>query len=104
METIRSDFDRLAMLENTTGGWSHNDHHHAYLLSYIPHPCNESLEIGCGTGAFARLLAVRSRHVLGLDLSPEMIRIARARSTGFTNIDYQVADILEWPFPLEQRH
>ena len=76
METIRSDFDRLAVLENKTGGWSHNDHYHAYLLRYIPHPCNESLEIGCGTGAFTRLLAGRSRHVLGLDLSPEMIRIA----------------------------
>ena len=90
------------MLENKTGGWSHNDHYHAYLLRYIPYPCNESLEIGCGTGAFTRLLAGRSRHVLGLDLSPEMIRIACNRSTNFPNIDYQVVDIFEWPFPLEQ--
>lgn len=102
METIRSDFDRLAVLENEAGGWNHNDHYHAYLLRHVPNPCNASLEIGCGTGAFARLLAGRSQHVLGLDLSPEMIRIARARSTGFANLDYQVADGLEWPFPLEQ--
>jgi ubiquinone/menaquinone biosynthesis C-methylase UbiE len=102
METIRSDFDRLAVLENETGGWSHNDHYHAHLLRHVPSPCSESLEIGCGSGAFARLLAGRSRHVLGLDLSPEMIRLARTRSSGFANIDYQVADILEWPFPREQ--
>ena len=101
-ETIRSDFDRLAVLENETGGWSHNDHYHAHLLRHVPASCHESLEIGCGTGAFARLLAGRSRHVLGLDLSPEMIRIARERSAGFANLDYQVADILEWPFPEEQ--
>jgi SAM-dependent methyltransferase len=31
-----------------------------------------------------------------------MIRIARERSAGFANLDYQVADILEWPFPPEQ--
>jgi len=102
METIRSDFDRLAALENEPVGWSHNDNYHAHLLRYVPNPCNESLEIGCGTGAFARVLAGRSRHVFGLDLSPEMIRIARARSTGLANLDYQVADVLEWPFPLEQ--
>jgi len=102
METIRTDFDRLAVLENETGGWNHNDHYHAHLLRYVPNPCQESLEIGCGTGAFARLLAGRSRHVLGIDLSPEMIRIARTRSAGFANLDYQVADILEWPLPPEQ--
>jgi SAM-dependent methyltransferase len=102
METIRSDFERLAELEPGTGGWNHNDHYHGYLLRYVPDSCYESLEIGCGTGAFARLLSGRSRHVLGLDLSPEMIRIARDFSTDFSNIDYQVMDILEWPFPLEQ--
>jgi len=102
METIRADFDKLALLEETKGGWSHNDHYHPYLLRHIPDPCIESLEIGCGTGAFARLLARQSRHVLGLDLSPEMIRVARARSIGFSNLDYQVADVLEWPFPLEK--
>jgi len=102
METIRSDFDRLAVLENEPGGWNHNNYYHPYLLRHIPNTCNEGLEIGCGTGAFARLLAGRSQHVLGLDLSPEMIRIARTRSTGLVNLDYQVADILEWPFPREQ--
>jgi ubiquinone/menaquinone biosynthesis C-methylase UbiE len=100
MEIIRADFDKIAVHESD--GWNHNDYYHPYLLRHVPTPCNECLEIGCGTGSFARLLAGRSQHVLGLDLSPEMIRIARMRSSAFTNIDYQVADILEWPFPREQ--
>jgi SAM-dependent methyltransferase len=102
METIRADFDRLAQLEEAQRGWSHNEHYQSYLLRHVPDPSEESLEIGCGTGSFARLLARQSRHVLALDLSPEMIRIARARSAGFANLDYQVADILEWPFPSEK--
>ena len=98
METIRHDFDRLAAFD--TGGWSHNDHYHPYLLRQIPAPCDQSLEIGCGIGTFARLLGQRSRHVLALDLSSEMARIAQERSAGFPNIEYRVADVLEWPFPL----
>jgi malonyl-CoA O-methyltransferase len=37
------------------------------------------LEIGCGTGANTAWLAARSRAVLGLDLSHEMLRRAEAR-------------------------
>jgi SAM-dependent methyltransferase len=99
METIRNDFERLAAFD--TSGWSHNDHYHPYLLSNIPEPCDESLEIGCGTGTFARLLGQHSRHVLALDLSPEMVRIAQERSADFPNIEYRVADVLEWPFPVD---
>jgi len=99
METIRNDFDRLAAFD--TGGWSHNDHYHPYLLRNIPETCDESLEIGCGAGTFARLLGQRSRHVLALDLSPEMVRIAQERSADFPNIEYRVVDVLEWPFPVD---
>ena len=97
METFRNDFDRLAAFD--MGGWNHNDHYHPYLLSYLPDVCGDSLDIGCGTGAFARLLGQRSRYVLALDLSPEMIRIAQERSVEFPNIDYRVEDVLEWVFP-----
>lgn len=55
--------------------------------------------MGCGTGDFSRCLATRSTQVLGLDLSPEMIRVARQRSVQFPNIDYKVADVLTWDFP-----
>jgi SAM-dependent methyltransferase len=99
METIRNDFDRLAAFD--TGGWNHNDHYHPYLLRHMPQLCGASLEIGCGAGNFARLLGRLSGRVVALDLSPEMVRIARQRSADFPNIEYQVADVLEWPFPAE---
>lgn len=37
------------------------------------------LDIGTGTGRMAELFAPRARHVTGLDKSPDMLRIARAR-------------------------
>jgi SAM-dependent methyltransferase len=97
---IQSDFDQLAAVDEDN--WNHNNHYHAHLLRHLPPHCAESLDIGCGTGAFARMLARRSAHVLALDLSPEMIRVAQARSAGFPNITYQVADVLSWPWPAER--
>ena len=100
MSTIRADFDRLALLSGEE--WDHSSHYHNFLLQQIPSPCQESLEIGCGTGAFSRLLAKSSDRVLALDLSPNMIRIARERSAMFPNIDFQVADVMARELPVEQ--
>jgi ubiquinone/menaquinone biosynthesis C-methylase UbiE len=97
---IQADFDRLAALSRE--GWDHNSHYHRFLLKHVPVYCSKSLELGCGTGTFARLLATRAQQVLALDLSPQMIRIARERSLQYANIDFQVADALSWEFPHEQ--
>ncbi len=96
---IREDFDRIALLPG--GRWGHNSHYHDFLLKHIPTRCENALEIGCGTGKFARLLAERSDHVLALDLSPNMIRIARERSRGYPNIEFRVADAMTWKFPTD---
>ena len=97
--TIREDFDRNALLSHD--GWDHNAHYHGFLLKHLPPHCTEALDIGCGTGAFSRLLAAHARHVLALDLSPQMIRIAWEHSRQHPNIDFLLADALEWPFPAE---
>jgi SAM-dependent methyltransferase len=99
MSTIQQDFDRIALV--SPDGAAHNDHYHNFLLRHLPANCDEVLEIGCGQGAFTRRLAERSEHVLGLDLSPEMIRIAGEQSVHFPNIEYQLADVLDWPLPVE---
>ena len=99
MSTIQSDFDRLALVSED--GAAHNDHYHTFLLRHLPPHCDNALEIGCGTGGFARLLAERSDRLLALDFSPEMIRIARERSTRFSNIDFQCTDVLNTPLPAE---
>lgn len=95
--SIEADFDRLALLDEE--GWTTNNHYHDYLLKYVPQNCEQALEIGCGTGAFARQLATRCKQVIALDLSSEMIRVARARSMEFDNLEFQLADAMTWDFP-----
>ncbi|MGB9179481.1 MAG: class I SAM-dependent methyltransferase [Pyrinomonadaceae bacterium] len=97
MSAIQADFDRIALLSNEE--WNHNSHYHNFLLRHLPQHCLETLEIGCGTGAFSRLLARRSERVLAIDLSPEMIRIAVDRSREFPNIEFMVADARACEFP-----
>jgi len=96
-QAVQADFDRIAPLVGA--GWDHNSHYHGFLLKQLPPHCMETLDIGCGTGAFSRLLAQRSDRVLGLDLSPRMIEIARERSRATPNVDFQVADATAWKFP-----
>jgi ubiquinone/menaquinone biosynthesis C-methylase UbiE len=87
----------LALLDDE--GWTANNHYHNSLLKHVPRNCENALEIGCGTGAFARQLAKRCKRVVALDLSAEMIGVARSRSTQFDNLEFQLADAMTWDFP-----
>lgn len=100
IDKLQADFDRIAVLSQD--GWDHNSHYHNLLLRHVPPQCVVALEIGCGTGAFSRLSAKRSSRVLALDVSPEMIRIAKERSRAYPNIDFRVADAVAWEYPIEQ--
>ena len=106
MSTIQKEFDRIALVTAASPeGELHNEHHHDFLLRHLPSNCHNGLEIGCSTGTFARRLAQCADHVLALDLSPEMIRIARERSAlsniESPKIEFEVADAVSRPLPKE---
>ncbi|MDZ7957831.1 MAG: class I SAM-dependent methyltransferase [Aulosira sp. DedQUE10] len=98
-QKIQRDFDRLALLQPVQ--WDHNNHYHNVLLQQLSAHCESILDIGCGTGAFSRLLARRADKVIAVDLSPKMIEVAQQQSQSYPNINFQVADILQWQFPVE---
>ena len=52
------------------------------------------LEIGCGTGTTAILLAPHAAQITGTDISPEMVRIAseKALAQDVQNVTFEVAD------------
>lgn len=55
-------------------------------------PTDVVLDIGCGTGSLALRLAASAAHVHGLDISNEMVRIARAKASDAetTNASFHV--------------
>jgi SAM-dependent methyltransferase len=74
--------------------WNHNVHYHPLLLGAVPEPCRKALDIGCGDGLLARRLAGRADAVTGVDISGEMIRLAREQSAGLDNVTFVEADLL----------
>jgi ubiquinone/menaquinone biosynthesis C-methylase UbiE len=51
------------------------------------------LEVACGTGRVAIRLAQDDVDVVGLDLSPAMLAVARENSSGISNIDWIQGDM-----------
>jgi SAM-dependent methyltransferase len=96
-ESIARDFDRIAGIPDD--GWQHNRLYHRLLWRELPARIGPALEIGCGAGELTAALAARAEHVLGLDLSPEMLAAARARCAGARNVELALADALTHALP-----
>jgi ubiquinone/menaquinone biosynthesis C-methylase UbiE len=58
------------------------------------------LDVGCGSGWATRLLAESALNgsVTGIDISDEMIRVARESSEGLSNVHFEVATAEQLPF------
>jgi SAM-dependent methyltransferase len=54
------------------------------------------VDLGCGSGVFTNLLRDRGYQCVGVDLSPNLIAIARAN---FSGIEFRTGDIERLPFP-----
>jgi ubiquinone/menaquinone biosynthesis C-methylase UbiE len=58
-------------------------------------PCEQAVELACGTGIWTRPLLQVARHVLAVDASPEMIALNRAKVAD-ARVRYQIADLFVW--------
>jgi predicted TPR repeat methyltransferase len=76
----------------------YEEHRYRRLLDSLADRHYEKvLEIGCGAGAFTRLLAARASSICAIDVSETAINRARAipcQSDGA--IDYRVADVMQY--------
>jgi ubiquinone/menaquinone biosynthesis C-methylase UbiE len=64
----------------------------AYLQSVLPEGGERAVDLGCGTGRHAVMLASRYQQVLAVDLAAPMLQLARDRR-GLPNICYQHRDL-----------
>jgi len=51
------------------------------------------LELGCGTGRATAFLARSAARVVGFDLSPELVAVARQKLAGHSNVELFAADM-----------
>lgn len=94
---LRAEFDLIARL--SAGQPDILTPCERWLLAQAPPRIDEALDVGCGAGAFTRELAGRARHVVGIDLSPAMIELARRRSSHLSNVEFAVQDAATCELP-----
>ncbi len=58
------------------------------------------LDVGCGSGWASRLMAQQAHQgrVVGIDISDEMVRLAREQSAEYPNLEFQLATAERLPF------
>ncbi|HEY1295486.1 MAG TPA: methyltransferase domain-containing protein [Chloroflexota bacterium] len=68
---------------------------HSYLADVAFPDAARVLEVGCGSGAIARVLArwPGVRDVLGIDPSPILLERARQLASGISNLSFEQADV-----------
>jgi 2-polyprenyl-3-methyl-5-hydroxy-6-metoxy-1,4-benzoquinol methylase len=75
--------------------WSHNQHYHRWLLRQLPDSISRALDVECGTGELARLLARRAGHVDAIDTDSAMVDQARRTTRGETPVRFSLGSVLD---------
>ncbi|GFZ80152.1 ArsR family transcriptional regulator [Elstera cyanobacteriorum] len=91
-----ADWDRIRVLHV-----AENEVEAAVLGRLGPGPFGDILDIGTGTGRLLELMAPRAERAIGLDLSREMLALARANldRAGLKNCSVRQGDLYALPFP-----
>ena len=97
---VRSQYDQMAAVYDTR--WSR---YVTNTLSFLKNWARISqqatvLDIGCGTGEFERLVLAEhpGQQIVGIDISDQMLAIARHKCRDDLNVSFQTAPASELPF------
>ena len=73
----------------------------AFITFVAPQPAWTALDLGCGPGGLARLLAPKVAHVVGVDADPNILEAARqaALEQGLDNVTFDRGKLAALPYP-----
>jgi len=96
---VAADFDAIASV--LADGSAHETLTPAerVLLGHVPTHVRRAIDVGCGDGVITRSLARRGIEAVGIDVSPGMIQLARARTDRSLAIEYRQADVMTADLP-----
>lgn len=98
-ELLKKDFNELAQIYHPK--WNHTIHYYKYLSKLIPENCDTILDIGCGRGEFARLIAHKAKKIICVDISSEMISVAKSLSKDYPNLEFEEMNVFHKNIPPE---
>ena len=76
--------------------WDGEINFYKELIDYSPLKVQGVLEVACGTGRITLQLAKNGIGVTGIDISPEMLKIAREKSIGLSNVNWLLGDLRDF--------
>jgi 2-polyprenyl-3-methyl-5-hydroxy-6-metoxy-1,4-benzoquinol methylase len=80
---------------NARHPWSRNDHFHSWIVANMPRCRRAALDIGCGEGELAAILAKHFQRVLATDVNGHMREVASRRCRGLDNVTISGDDLAE---------
>jgi ubiquinone/menaquinone biosynthesis C-methylase UbiE len=78
---------------------AHGDDLTALVKALKPGPSDQVLDVATGTGFTAAAMAPLVKHVVGVDVTKEMLDEARKLAKGRTNVEFRTGDALDLKFP-----
>jgi 2-polyprenyl-3-methyl-5-hydroxy-6-metoxy-1,4-benzoquinol methylase len=96
---VAADFDEIARALAARSAHEELTPAERALLAHTPAHARRAIDVGCGDGVITRALAKRGLDVVGIDLSPGMIDLARARTDPALGVTYHLADVMTADLP-----
>jgi ubiquinone/menaquinone biosynthesis C-methylase UbiE len=97
---IQAEFSRQAERMDSAAAFHAEDMLSRLAKLVSPSPSDRVLDLACGPGIVAQALAPLAREIIGLDATPEMVRLARGRfaRSGLHNGRFEVGAAEALPF------
>ena len=94
--TFRQDETSLAREQRET---IFENYFRIFPWQLLPAGCGIGADVGCGTGRWATMVAPRVSHLHLIDVSPEVLAVARENLQGRDNVSFHISSVADIPLP-----